>query len=100
MSPTEQRDRYHQLVKDIIHHLASLEIHRAHAHMAPGPVPKAIIQTETAMITAIEALTGLERYTAGQVAIAEDLIAAYLATSPAHIGVLAPIPADSCSPAP
>ena len=99
-SPTKQRDRYHLLVKSIIHHMASLEIHRAHAHMKPGPVPEVITQTECALETAIQALEGIDQFAHRQAILAQATLAAYTANSNGVFEVLASNPPELRSQAP
>lgn len=100
MSPSSQRHRYHELVKATIYHLASLEIHRAHAHMSPGPVPEVITITDTAIDIALEALEGVNAFVHHQSIRAQARLAAFTANAAGEFEVLASNPADFRSQAP
>lgn len=100
MTATKQRDRYHQLVKSIIYHMASLEIHRAHAHMHPGPVPEVITSTECTIETTIAALEGIDTFLLRQSITARARLVAFTANSAGHVEVLASNSPESRSQAP
>ena len=94
----EQRVAYKAILEQIDYNLASLEIHRAQAHMPPGPVPEVITNTDTAINTTIDALRGIANFTHRQSTAADAMLTAYTALTAGSSAETVRDPAES-SPA-